>query len=94
MRQHLPADKLELIHEISDLVERSGLWLEIARLGMTREFIERSENVYARLFMELDCIEKLAPHACPETRKLRSIAATLSLEEQRRAVHASRSATR
>jgi len=83
MSEHLQTDKLELVHKVSDLVDKSGLWSEIARLGMTREFIERRENFFARIVMELDFIEKTAPDSLHEVQQLKSIVATLSREETR-----------
>ena len=83
MGQHLPTEKLELIHGVSDLVDRNGLWLEIARLGMTREFIQRSDNLYARIILELDFIEQHAPAAINEARRLRSLAGSLALKDHR-----------
>ncbi len=82
MVDHLSADKLELVHCVSDLVEKSRLWVEIARLGMTREFIEKSDNLYARIMMELDFIEAHAPSSVMEAKKLKSLAAAMSLREQ------------
>ncbi len=58
MSDHLRAGRLELIHEIADLVDRNMLWSEIARLGMTREFIERRGDFFGRIVLELDYIEK------------------------------------
>jgi hypothetical protein len=84
MSEHLHTDKLELVHDVSDLVEKSGLWTEIARLGMTREFIEHHEDFYTRIIMELDFIEKRAPHVMLEARKLKSLAGTLHLQELHR----------
>jgi len=78
----LSAEKLELLHAVSDLVDRNGLWAEMARLGMTREFIERRENFFSRIIMELDFIEKRAPNAELETRTLKSRAAALDLKEK------------
>ena len=83
MTPHLQDNKLELVHSVSDLVDKSGLWPEIARLGMTREFIERRENFFARIIMELDFIEKAVPGSLLEVQRLKSIVATLSREETR-----------
>ena len=84
MPAHFQQERLALVHEVSDLVDKSGMWLEIVRLGMSREFVERSMDFYGRMIMELDCIEKGAPHVVPDARKLRSRVAHLALEEKRR----------
>jgi hypothetical protein len=62
---HLRAGKLELIHGISDLLDRNGLWTGIASLGITREFIQLREDFYCRIIMELDFIEKKYLSLCP-----------------------------
>jgi len=82
MTDQLPMNKLELVHHVSNLVDKSGLWTEIARLGMTREFIEHRENFYARILMELDFIEHHSQDAAPEVKRLRSQAVLLSRNEQ------------
>ena len=84
MTDHLHTNKLELVHEVSNLVDKNGLWTEIARLGMTREFIEQRENFYARILMELDFIEHHSQDAAPEVKRLRSQAVLLSRDEQHR----------
>ena len=83
MVDHSSTNKLELLHCIADLIEKNGLWVEIARLGMTREFIEKQDNLYARIIMELDFIEAHAPEAVMEVKKLKTDAALMSLKEQR-----------
>ncbi len=83
MADHFSTDKLELLHCISDLIEKNGLWVEIARLGMTREFIEKHNDLYARIIMELDFIESHAPEAVIEAKRLKTVAAAMSLKEQR-----------
>ncbi len=83
MSEHLRSGRLELIHELSDLVDRNGLWSEIARLGMTREFIERRDDFFGRIVMELEYIERKVPDALSDVRKLRAVVAQLSREEDR-----------
>ncbi len=82
MSDHLRAGRLELIHEISDLVDRNMLWSEIARLGMTREFIERRGDFFGRIVLELDYIEKKIPDSHPDVKRLRTLVALLSREER------------
>ncbi len=82
MSDHLRTGRLELIHEISDLVDRNMLWSEIARLGMTREFIERRGDFFGRIVLELDYIEKKVPDSQPDIKRLRTLVALLSREEK------------